>query len=53
MPPTNCSYRSLEHLYRRQAALSSNAGAKRELDKMAREYEQMADWQDRNHEPEE
>ncbi len=39
----NYSYRSLEHLCRRQAALDT----KKVLQEMAREYQQIADYEDR------
>jgi len=41
------SYRSLELMCRAQAALSSTAGAREELEAMAREYALMADWVER------
>jgi len=37
-------YRSLELLCRRQAALSSTSGTRNELERMALEYQRMADW---------
>jgi hypothetical protein len=40
----NESYRSLESLCRKQAALSLTSGARQELEAMAREYAAMADW---------
>jgi hypothetical protein len=40
----NESYRSLELLCRKQAALSSTSAARQELEAMAREYAAMADW---------
>jgi hypothetical protein len=43
----NFSYRSLESLCRRQAALSSSEEARRELEVMAREYADLADRADR------
>lgn len=47
------SYRSLELLCRRRAAMTGHDDAKRELERMAGEYKQMADWQERNLEPKE
>lgn len=44
---SNESYRSLELLCRKQAALSSTLGARKELEAMAREYAAMADWLER------
>jgi hypothetical protein len=41
------SYRSLELLCRRQAHLSSTPQTRRELERMALEYKQLADWQER------
>src|SRR4051812_37486885 len=41
--PPNLSYRSLELLCRKQAALTGHEKAKWELEKMAREYKQLAD----------
>jgi hypothetical protein len=48
MPQQDESYRSLERLCREQAALTCHEDAKRELEAMAREYKQMADWHDRH-----
>jgi hypothetical protein len=45
--PADPSYRSLELLCRRQAALSSTPDAGRELLRMALEYERLADLQDK------
>ncbi len=39
----NASYRSLELLCRKQAALSSTSSVRRELEVMAREYAALAD----------
>jgi len=41
------SYRSLERLCRKQAAITSCADTRRELERMALEYQRLADWQDR------
>lgn len=46
--PKSYHYRSLELACRTQAALTSHEDTKRELEKMAREYKEMADWCDRN-----
>lgn len=43
----NYSYRSLELLCRTQAALASTEQVRRELDRMAMDYQRLADWQDR------
>ncbi len=43
----NYSYRSLEHLCRRQAALSAREDTKKVLQEMAREYQQIADYVER------
>jgi hypothetical protein len=43
----NSSYRSLEILCRKQAAVASTAETKRELERMALEYQRLADWQER------
>jgi hypothetical protein len=43
----NFSYRSLELLCRRQAALSSSEKTRRELEIMANEYADLADHADR------
>jgi hypothetical protein len=42
----NVSYRSLEALCRAQAAMTSSPDARRELERMAREYKASADWLD-------
>jgi hypothetical protein len=44
----NASYRSLELLCRKQAALTSSSEARKELERMAREYQQLADLLDRD-----
>jgi len=44
----NASYRSLEFLCRKQAALTSLPEARIELKRMAREYQQLADLLDRD-----
>lgn len=41
------SYRSLEYLCRTQAMLASTEQARRELERMALDYQRLADWQDR------
>jgi len=46
-PPTNFSYRSLELLCRQQAKLSATPETRNELERMALEYRQLADWQER------
>ena len=43
----NFSYRSLELLSRQQAKLSANPKARNELERMALEYKQLADCQER------
>jgi hypothetical protein len=43
---TNLSYRTLELLCRQQAQLSATPEAREELERMALEYKQLADWQD-------
>ena len=43
----NFSYRSLELLSRQQAKLSANPEARNELERMALEYKQLADCQER------
>jgi hypothetical protein len=43
----NASYRSLELLCRKQAALSSTKEAKSALEVMAAEYRKLADWVER------
>jgi hypothetical protein len=47
MPLRTESYRSLELMCRQQAALSSSAAARQELEDMAREYAALADWTER------
>ena len=42
----NASYRSLESLCRQQAKLSANPKTRNELERMALEYKQLADWQE-------
>ena len=44
--PANLSYRSLELLCRQQAKLSATTDARNELERMAREYKLLADWQE-------
>ncbi len=44
--PASFSYRALELLCRQQAKLSSSPDARNELERMAFEYKQLADWQD-------
>ena len=44
--PANLSYRSLELLCRQQARLTVTPAARNELERMAREYQQLADGQD-------
>lgn len=44
--PGSLTYRSLELLCRQQARLSATPGAQIELERMALEYKQLADWQD-------
>jgi hypothetical protein len=52
--PADLPYRALELLCRRQAKLSATPDARHELERMAREYKQLADWQEQQwHEPEE
>jgi len=41
------SYRSLERLCRAQAAITSCAETRQELERMALEYKKSADWVDR------
>jgi hypothetical protein len=43
----NQSYRSLALLCRQQAAISITPAAKKELERLAREYAMLADWLDR------
>ena len=45
-PSANFSYRSLELLCRQQAKLAATPDAQKELERMAREYKKMADWQE-------
>jgi hypothetical protein len=45
--PTTNSYRSLESLCREQARLAAIPEARNELERMALEYKQLADWQER------
>ena len=40
----NAHYRSLELLCRQQAALSRTPETRKELERMALEYQRMADW---------
>lgn len=48
------TYRQLELLCRQQAKLSATPSARNELERMAEEYKQLADWQEhRWPEPEE
>jgi len=42
----NESYRSLELLCRKQAAISSSPSTRKELERMALEYKRLADWLD-------
>jgi hypothetical protein len=46
--PPNFSYRSLELLCRLQARISATPGTRNELERMAREYKALADWQERH-----
>ena len=46
--PTNLSYRSLELLCLQQAKLAATPDAQKELERMAREYKKLADWQERH-----
>ena len=46
-PPTDFSYRSLELLCRRQAALASTEETRQALEMMAAEYQKLADQQER------
>jgi hypothetical protein len=43
----NASYRALELICRQQARLSATPRATSELERMASEYKQLADWQER------
>jgi hypothetical protein len=43
----NFSYRSLEFLCRKGAALASTADTRREMERLALEYKLLADWLDR------
>ena len=45
-PSANFSYRSLELLCRQQAKLTSTPETRNELERMALEYKQLADWQE-------
>jgi hypothetical protein len=45
--PANVSYRSLEMLCREQAKLSTTPDARNALERMALEYKQLADHQER------
>jgi hypothetical protein len=45
-PPANNSYRSLELLCRQQARMSATPHAQKELERMAAEYKQLADWEE-------
>jgi len=45
--PANLSYRSLELLCRQQAVLAATASTRDELERMALEYKELADWLDR------
>jgi hypothetical protein len=45
--PGNVSYRELESLCRQQAKLSATPKTRHELERMALEYKQLADWEDR------
>jgi hypothetical protein len=45
--PANFSYRSLETLCRQQAKLSATPDARNALERMALEYKQLADRQER------
>jgi hypothetical protein len=42
----DCFYRSLELLCRQQARLSAASDTRSELERMAREYKLIADWQE-------
>jgi hypothetical protein len=44
--PANFNYRALEALCRQQARLSATPDARNELERMAREYKRLADWQE-------
>ena len=46
-PPATFSYRLLELLCSQQARLSATPAARDELERMALEYKQLADWQER------
>jgi hypothetical protein len=46
-PHPSLSYRSLELLCRKQAALSSNKATRMALEEMAAEYRSLADWLER------
>jgi hypothetical protein len=45
--PANFCYRSLELLCRRQAKLSATPALRDELERMALEYQKLAEWQER------
>jgi len=45
-PPADFSYRSLELLCRQQAQLSTTPETRSLLERMAREYKLVADWQE-------
>jgi hypothetical protein len=51
--PANTSYRSLELLCRQQAKLSADPATRDELERMASEYKQLADWQEHQKPPDE
>jgi hypothetical protein len=44
-------YRSLELLCRKQAALSSTSATRKELERMAVEYQRIADWLEQQRAP--
>jgi hypothetical protein len=46
--PDGLSYRALETLCRQQATITSTPETKRELERMAREYAALAQFQERN-----
>jgi hypothetical protein len=46
--PPPVSYRALELLCRQQAKLAATAEARNELERVALEYGQLADWQERH-----
>jgi hypothetical protein len=45
--PTADHYRSLELLCRQQAKLSATPATRNELERMAQEYKELADWHER------